>query len=1222
MKKIFRTVAALAVVMFAGCTNDLTNDVVAPVGEGTTVTLGLDTKTSLGELVDGSRKVYWSAGDQININGNTSKETVIDADNKGLATFSFGKILNTPYSILYPAEDYKDPSTITLPAVQAAASGSFGVDAAPMAAYVTAVGETPLLHHLTAVIRLQLKAAADGDTHDIYKVEFRGGGNEQVSGDFAINYQTATLTATSTAVADQVVTARVNKSLSTEAATDVFIVVPAQEYAGFTVRVIDEYGHFMEKSSTATIELAKGQIVAMPEFPFEPTGTDVNVEIKSAAELVAFAKAYNAGDYEDVRPLVVEVKNDIVFDDATNAEWEPIGGKFDGVDRYFDGVFNGNNFSVKSWNSTRPLFGYTSATGTIQDLTIDASCILTANFADEEQYYGAFVGYHRGTLINCHVNANLTASGNWGNAEPHVGALVGRVVVGSVENCTVSGDVTITNTLVTNGEKSYYGGAVGRVSNAAGVIKGVSVSGNVSHSAGSTYIAEGSTNPSDASVYYGGIVGNLAGTCTDCHLTNADKKFFYGNYIYNDGPTNQVENHYRTQNVGSIVGQVEEGATVSNCTNRAEVVFNQYNGSRNGSSDVSRFLYGGGIAGHVYGEISNCTIYSSILNRSSCLQQFIGGVVGRLEASATISICANEGTSVSCGTTSLGYYQARNNNIGGVIGISFSTALSQLSNKAEVACSRMNNNATATLSMGGIVGKIDVTGEIDGKNAIVNYGAVQTSHNQESIRYTAVGGIAGVSKANLKNVINEGNVSRTKDIYKTYFGGIVGHTEDNITLTSCTNKGAISNTGAVRDFLYLGGIIGGVAEDKTITITSCTNEGTVSNTAALTIPLYLGGIVPVVNEQINLVTCTNEGEVKNTGAITTNAFLGGIAGATSVNLTGHTNKGKVTLKVPADVSNTLFAGGIVGTVLSNVTLDNLTNEGTVYMDITASPKNVFHYNLCVGGIIGTDGDETAANITNSTNSGAVAAKTSERSNGRSLAMGGIAGALTNSNSKLYLCTCTGVVNNVTDNNANISYGLNAQVIRTSGGATWQGGIVGFVEGTADKALSVEECTFNRTTHDPNNYRHTGYANSANRGENGGLAGSAKYADIKNCICYITVEGQSTTDVAGLVCWLVNSNLEGCTLANSTVHSAGTSGYLGGLVALSEASTIKDNIMNNVTLSGTATKNAVLAGKSDAASSFTDNKISGTFLGNDITLSSTMIADDAGATITGTTLYTE
>ena len=91
MKKIFRTVAALAVVMFAGCTTDLENEVAAPgVGAGqTTVTIGIaDTKTYIGDLVDGARKVYWNSDDQIAINGVTSS-AIERNEEKTVATFTF-----------------------------------------------------------------------------------------------------------------------------------------------------------------------------------------------------------------------------------------------------------------------------------------------------------------------------------------------------------------------------------------------------------------------------------------------------------------------------------------------------------------------------------------------------------------------------------------------------------------------------------------------------------------------------------------------------------------------------------------------------------------------------------------------------------------------------------------------------------------------------------------------------------------------------------------------------------------------------------------------------------------------------------------------------------------------------------------------------------------------------------------------------------------------------
>ena len=147
MRKIFRTVAALAVVMFAGCTQDLDNEVVAPVG-GTTVTVGLeDSRTYLGDLVDGTRKVFWSSDDKIAVNG-VASTTIERTEDHTSANFTFNGELAYPYSILYPAEAYKDASTITL-----------ATNDIPMAGYLASEGSA-VLHHLAAVVRLQVKLPA------------------------------------------------------------------------------------------------------------------------------------------------------------------------------------------------------------------------------------------------------------------------------------------------------------------------------------------------------------------------------------------------------------------------------------------------------------------------------------------------------------------------------------------------------------------------------------------------------------------------------------------------------------------------------------------------------------------------------------------------------------------------------------------------------------------------------------------------------------------------------------------------------------------------------------------------------------------------------------------------------------------------------------------------------------------------------------------------------
>ena len=1087
MKKIFRAVAALAVVAFAGCTTDLNNEVVAPGVGGTTVTVGIaDTKIYLGDLVDGARKVYWHNGDQIAINGAASTEVVLNEE-KTSATFTFESVLNYPYSVLYPAEMYKDAQTITLPAVQASATGSFGGDAAPMAAYAEAEG-TVTLHHLAGVVRLQVTLPAESTHghHELNKVEFRGKAGEQVSGDFAIDYAALTLTGLSTAEADKVVTAKAFKGLAAGETDDVFIVVPAQEYAqGFTVRLIDDAGHYMDIASKAmTIEA--GEIKAMPAVEFVPTGTLVGVEIASAEDFIAFANAYNAGEYAEVEPLNVVLKNDIVFDDATNAAWTPIGVPAPaegGNDNYFGGCVDGQGYSIKNWNSTRPLFAYTDSSAVIENLTIDASCTLTANYADESQYYGALVGYHRGTLINCHVNANLTASGNWGNAEPHVAALVGRVVVGTVENCTVSGDVTITNTLVTNGKTSYYGGAVARISNPAGVIKGVSVSGNISHSAGSTFIAEGSANASDAYVNYGGIVGASAGTVTDCHLSEATKTFFYGNFVYG-GTEPAVNNHYRTQHIGGIVGQITEGGSVSGCTMYSPMTLNQYNGDVNGTNmDISRYLYAGGIVGYTSGSIENCTMYAALANRSSCLQQYIGGVVGNVQAKGSVVNCANEGSAIAAGTSGCGYYQARNNNIGGIIGATYSTDLSNLTNKADLNCSRMNSKDSATLSMGGIIGKIEATsGEIDGAGAIVNYGKIYSSHGQYNNKYTAIGGVIGEAKCSVKGVVNEGQAYYT-----------------------------IGEDGAIYKHIWVGGVVG-------------------------------------------------------------------------------------------------YANG-------ELTITSAENKGGVYINISKSIDKQ-HFDLCVGGVLGTNADAKAVALVDCEHSGSAAiAGGGTKVNGRSVAVGGIVGALLNGGSSVSGCTNTGCVSNTSSNNT-----VTAWVIRAANGSNYVGGIAGYIEGAEGDLLEVTNCATNRTGGTSDKVGNGSYAIYTLRGMVGALVGAAKYGDVKNGTVTTFIYNTNSTVTGSVVGAITNSNVEKCVVTDSSLNPHTVCSACGGAIGETVASTVSDITLNGITiLEPNLTATGAIAGRSDATSTFTNIKIKGSIGGTAITASTTMIATDKGATVTGTTI---
>lgn len=239
-----------------------------------------DMRTTLGEEEEsGHRKLYWSEGDRIVINGVESEAVEINEDNARIGSFDFGEVLAYPYSVLYPSSLYKSATTIALPQLQAAATDTFATNTVPLVAYVEE-GKSVKLNHLSAIVHIQLRAESGSNFNNaIRKVVFRGNEGEQVSGDFTLDYATSRLTPASTNQSGKSVGVAVTGELSTESVTNIYIVVPAQEYkSGFTVRVLNEKNHYMEKSS-GSVTLEAGEIFKMPVLDYHPTHTQFGVEM-------------------------------------------------------------------------------------------------------------------------------------------------------------------------------------------------------------------------------------------------------------------------------------------------------------------------------------------------------------------------------------------------------------------------------------------------------------------------------------------------------------------------------------------------------------------------------------------------------------------------------------------------------------------------------------------------------------------------------------------------------------------------------------------------------------------------------------------------------------------------------------------------------------------------------------------------------------------------------
>ena len=905
MRKVFKFVAALAAVMFAGCTNDSSKDVITPIeGEITVVGVGFDeTKTYLGEFVEGvSGKVYWSEGDQIAINGNTSSKIEI-SENKKFAEFTFVGSLNYPYSVLYPASAYIDASTINLPAVQAAADGTFATNCAPMAC-VAEEGDGVALHHLTSVVHLKVVLPAESThaTHKLTKVEFRGKAGEQVSGNFAIDYTSANLTAASTAEADKVVTTQVGKTLSDEV-TDIFVVVPAGEYAsGFSVRLIDSKGHYMDIATDA-ITLTRGDIKTMPVIEFVPTATLIGVEIASAEELVAFAKAYNAGEYANVTPLVVSLKNDIVFDDATNAAWTSIGRvayEADGaVNHYFNGAFYGQGFAIKNWRSNnKPLFA-TTYDAIIKDLTINSTSSMT-------------------------FSLNIIA-------ESHYGVIVGDAFSTVIENCTNEASVVLDNCVADGlAVRLDVGGIVGRTDADCQVV-GCTNNGTIESKETCNFGLLADNEIPEAIVCLGGICGY-----SRCSLVNCS----------NTGDITSNYNAYEKATAGIVARITDEADVLKNCTNSGNIVDNTIRKPADiGIDDYNCEVYVGGVVAlQASDAVDNCSNSGSITLGTNVKFPYIGGVIGYVNSdTAVLSNLINSGALNSIAKT-------RCLHMGGVIGYCQVYTISNLVNEAKLQVSCTEDYSDTSVDLGGIIGKFDSSnaGTIDGTSnyGIINRGEVRYGYTDKSdSKYLSAGGIIGTlnAPATVKYVKNEalvalisytgGNTELTP-----YCGGIIGVAAvAGTTIDYCINTGRIHNQTRGTNMLddevvpceskqgvFCGGIVAyimGDAENKSA-ITNCQNNAVDGSNANIYAYRGYGGGIVAYARYTNIHNCKSTVTMRG---INNPTRLGGIAAY--LNNSNIDNCTATSTSLLSD--NSTFIGGIASYVNAQSAIKNSTFNGNI-----------------------------------------------------------------------------------------------------------------------------------------------------------------------------------------------------------------------------------------------------------------------------------------------------
>ena len=220
-----------------------------------------------------------------------------------------------------------------------------------------------------------------------------------------------------------------------------------------------------------------------------------------------------------------------------------------------------------------------------------------------------------------------------------------------------------------------------------------------------------------------------------------------------------------------------------------------------------------------------------------------------------------------------------------------------------------------------------------------------------------VGGFAGYSyNSTFESCETLGGTISSSSSVRSYSGGMVGYTNGTVTISNCTNNGAVSSfshTESSHSYSYSGGMVG--YANATATINNCTNNGAVSSSSspsdARDARSYSGGMVGYANATATISNCTNNGAVSSSSySRYSYSYSGGMVGyvENSVIISGCVNSGKIS-SLSDNSYHKLYSGGIVGYLQKGTgTISNSINYGTVVSDYSSSSSDSKSGRVSVG----------------------------------------------------------------------------------------------------------------------------------------------------------------------------------------------------------------------------------------------------------------------------------
>ena len=644
--KLFVAVAVLAA-GFA-CTTDVTEDLGVAGGQ-TTLTVSLEeSRTQLGEKTDGVYPLYWSANDQVSVNGVASNNLSSDEAGAANATFTFAGELAHPYNVIYPASAANE---VTFPASQNYAKGTFVSGVAPMYGYVANAGEAVQMYHLAGALRFDVTGEA---VLSSLVVEAERG---NLAGTYAIDCSTGALTVKEGTTSNKV-TLTFGEGLALGAeATPIYVAVPAGEYGLVTVTLTATSGEKMVAKFDASAKAVSAGIVReFAPFAFVANVSEGDVvEIDSKDALIAFAA--NPTKSAKVTAAI----------DMSGVAWSPI-------EDYGAFTFDGGNFEIKGLSA--PLFGTTAAK--IKNVKlVDVAIVETESYVHGEQtsVLSGALAYHvkGGSVENCYASGNVEINNTSYNAATIIGdyydvclgGMIGILDGSTMTNCENHINVTITSmwndaheagfsvkggamigmiaggSSITDSEnygnftynakhtksKAHHLGAMTGGSNASGAIK---VFKNCTNH-GDITVSEGAIRRN--TFYIGGVSGYFNGSAEEIsHLTNLGCGYLYG---VGNGQ------EYR---IGAISGSINSetsdlvNGSATDATKGCFIVKSDAD-AKNGNTYLAGMAYAS------LANISKSKNYGKLTIEGSAANTYLAGILAT-NSSASMTNCENHGTLV------------------------------------------------------------------------------------------------------------------------------------------------------------------------------------------------------------------------------------------------------------------------------------------------------------------------------------------------------------------------------------------------------------------------------------------------------------------------------------------------------------------------------------------------------------------------------------------------